>query len=52
VAPSVDEFSSQEILPNAGFGYRFEVKSRVNLRLDMGFGDGERGFYFNVDEAF
>ncbi|WP_411992269.1 BamA/TamA family outer membrane protein [Agarivorans sp. DSG3-1] len=52
VAPEVDQFSSQEILPNAGFGYRFEVKSRVNLRLDMGFGDGERGFYFNVDEAF
>lgn len=52
VAPTLDEFSSQEILPNAGFGYRFEVKSRVNLRLDMGFGDGESGFYFNVDEAF
>ncbi|UPW17711.1 BamA/TamA family outer membrane protein [Agarivorans sp. TSD2052] len=52
IAPQLSLFSSDEILPNVGLGYRFEVKSRVNLRLDMGFGDGESGFYFNVDEAF
>ncbi|WP_076412302.1 BamA/TamA family outer membrane protein [Shewanella sp. UCD-KL12] len=52
VADKVSEFSSDEILPNVGIGYRFEVKPNVNLRLDMGFGDGDSGFYFNVNEAF
>ncbi len=52
VADKVSEFSRDEILPNVGVGYRFEVKPNVNLRLDMGFGDGDSGFYFNVNEAF
>ncbi|GLP96390.1 BamA/TamA family outer membrane protein [Paraferrimonas sedimenticola] len=52
VAPSVRGFNSSELLPNVGIGYRFEVKTRANLRLDLGFGDGETGFYFNLNEAF
>ena len=52
IAPSIDEFHADEILPTAGIGYRFEVKPRMNLRLDMGFGDGESGVYFNINEAF
>jgi len=52
VADQVSEFSLQEILPNVGIGYRFEVKPRVNLRLDLAFAAGETGFYFNVNEAF
>lgn len=52
IAPTLNELSSDELLPTAGFGYRFEVKPRMNLRLDMGFGRGENGFYFNVNEAF
>ncbi|WP_255554963.1 BamA/TamA family outer membrane protein [Moritella sp. 24] len=50
-----DEFahlSTDELLPTAGVGYRFQVKPKVNLRLDMGFGNGDSGFYFNVNEAF
>jgi hypothetical protein len=39
-------------LPNGGFGYRFEVQPRMNLRLDVGFGKEARGFYFNFNEAF
>jgi outer membrane protein assembly factor BamA len=39
-------------LPNGGFGYRFEVQPRMNLRLDVGFGKESRGFYFNFNEAF
>lgn len=52
IASEISEFSTDEILPNVGVGYRFEVKPNVNLRLDMGFGDGDSGFYFNVNEAF
>ena len=52
IANDISEFDANQILPNGGVGYRFEVKPRVNLRLDMAFGDGDSGFYFNVNEAF
>lgn len=52
IADKVSELFEQTLLPNYGVGYRFEVKPRVNLRLDLGFGDGDSGFYFNVNEAF
>ena len=39
-------------LPNFGFGYRFEVQPRMNLRVDFGFGRETFGFYFNFNEAF
>ncbi|WP_394205740.1 BamA/TamA family outer membrane protein [Shewanella waksmanii] len=52
IADKASELFDQSVLPNYGVGYRFEVKPRVNLRLDMGFGDGDSGFYFNVNEAF
>ncbi len=39
-------------LPNAGFGYRFEVQPRMNVRVDIGFGREVAGFYFNFNEAF
>ncbi|GIU40358.1 membrane protein [Shewanella sairae] len=52
IADDISDFDANKILPNAGIGYRFEVKPRVNLRLDMAWGDGDSGFYFNVNEAF
>ncbi|MEC4727423.1 BamA/TamA family outer membrane protein [Shewanella sp. D64] len=52
IANDISKFDARKVLPNAGVGYRFEVKPRVNLRLDMAFGDGDSGFYFNVNEAF
>lgn len=39
-------------LPNFGFGYRFEVQPRMNLRIDVGIGRETSGFYFNFNEAF
>ena len=39
-------------LPNAGFGYRFEVQPRMNVRAEIGFGKNTRGFYFSFNEAF
>ncbi|WP_299570366.1 BamA/TamA family outer membrane protein [uncultured Shewanella sp.] len=52
ISDTFSELASADILPNTGIGYRFEVKPRVNLRLDLAFGDGDTGFYFNVNEAF
>lgn len=41
-----------QTLPNFGFGYRWEFKKRVNVRLDYGFGRHISGFLFNINEAF
>jgi hypothetical protein len=42
----------EDWLPNFGFGYRFEVQPRMNLRIDIGMGRETSGFYFNFNEAF
>lgn len=52
IADSIDELSFDHLLPNVGVGYRLEVKPKVNLRLDLAYGKGDSGFYFNVNEAF
>lgn len=41
-----------QTLPTYGTGYRFELKERVNLRLDYGRGKGQSAFYININEAF
>ncbi len=45
------DFSGHE-LPNVGVGYRLEVQPRRSLRLDLGWGYDEIGFYLNLTEAF
>ena len=52
VFPDFSSFEVKHILPNYGFGYRWEFKKRVNVRLDLGFGKGQTGFIFNINEAF
>lgn len=42
----------EDILPNAGIGYRLQVQPRMNLRFDLGIGTDSYGFYFNFIEAF
>lgn len=37
---------------NFGLGYRWEFKKRVNVRVDCGFGKGQCGVVFNINEAF
>lgn len=39
-------------LPNAGVGYRWEFKKRINIRVDYGFTRNGGGFIFNINEAF
>lgn len=52
VFPKFSKFRWKETLPSYGFGYRWEFKSRVNIRLDYGIGKGQSSFYFNINEAF
>ena len=52
IFPRLSEFTPKHILPNYGFGYRWEFKKRVNVRLDLGFGKHQTGFIFNINEAF
>ncbi len=52
VFPSFKDLNMSHTLPNYGLGLRWEFKKRVNVRLDYGFGKGETGFIFNINEAF
>lgn len=52
VFPEFDALRWKRMLPSAGFGYRWEFKHRVNVRIDCGFTRNGPGFMFNINEAF
>lgn len=52
VFPRLDALRFSRILPNAGVGYRWEFKNRVNVRIDYGFTRNGGGFLFSLNEAF
>ncbi len=52
VFPSLAEFDWGKTLPNYGLGLRWELKKRVNVRLDYGFGKETSGFLLSINEAF
>ena len=52
VFPAFDRFRWDQTLPNYGIGLRWELKKRVNVRLDYGFGKKTSGFLLNINEAF
>lgn len=52
VFPKFGELRWKRVLPNAGAGYRWAFKHRVNVRLDCGFSRDGCGFMFNINEAF
>lgn len=52
VFPEFSALRWRHVLPNYGVGYRWEFKRRVNVRLDLGFGRGQTGFIFSINEAF
>lgn len=52
VFPRFTKMSWESVLPNGGFGYRWEFKKRINVRLDLGFGKNGPGVMFNINEAF
>lgn len=52
VFPKLADFRWGETLPNYGVGLRWELKKRVNIRIDYGFGKNTSGFLLNINEAF
>lgn len=52
VFPDLERFDWSHTLPNYGIGIRWELKKRVNVRLDYGFGRKTSGFLLNINEAF
>ena len=50
--PDFNNIAWRRTLPNAGVGYRWEFKKRINIRIDYGFTRKGGGFIFNINEAF
>jgi Hemolysin activation/secretion protein len=48
----IHRFDWSETLPNYGLGLRWELKKRVNVRFDYGFGKKTNGFLLSINEAF
>lgn len=46
------DFQWNQTLPNYGLGLRWELKKRVNVRLDYGFGKETHSFLLSINEAF
>ncbi|MEZ9846764.1 hypothetical protein [Vibrio breoganii] len=51
IGEDVDQLSD-DVLTTYGLGLRYRLKGRINLRADLGFGEDETLFYFNVNEVF
>lgn len=52
VFPTMDKYDWSKTLPNYGIGLRWELKQRVNVRFDYGFGKNTNSFLLNIGEAF
>lgn len=52
VFPRFSEIQFKRLLPDCGFGYRWEFKKNSNVRIDIGFGKHSTGFMFGLNEAF
>lgn len=54
VANSFSNFKLSTLKPSYGGGIRFALDEddKVNIRLDMGFGENSSGFYLTIGEAF
>lgn len=46
------QFNSKYLLPSYGFGYRWEFKKKVNIRVDLGFGRNSYAFALGIHETF
>jgi hypothetical protein len=47
------DFGSLKYSYGGGLRFLFNKKQKINLRMDIGFGqDGNRGVYFGIEEAF
>ena len=47
------DFGTMKYSYGAGLRFKFNKEQKINLRMDIGFGqDGNRGIYFGIEEAF
>jgi len=54
VAPSVGRITISTVKPTYGFGIRFRIDElqKVEIRMDLAFGRGSNGIYFDINQAF
>lgn len=54
VSPQFYSFKIELVKPSYGFGlrYRLDKEERIDLRADLGFGNGTSGIYFSIEQAF
>jgi len=54
VVPLLSDFRFRNLKYSYGFGlrYQFNIKEKVNLRADFGFGKETSGVYFGIEEVF
>lgn len=54
VAPSIGKIEISTVKPTYGFGIRFRIDElqKVEIRMDVGFGRGTNGIYFDINQAF
>jgi outer membrane protein assembly factor BamA len=54
VAPSIGRITISTVKPTYGFGIRFRIDEleKVEIRMDVGFGKGTNGIYFDINQAF
>ncbi len=54
VAPSLSDYSADDLLPSVGAGLRYvlAVKNQISMRLDYAYGRDGGKLYFTVGEAF
>ena len=54
VSSSVGKVTISTVKPTYGFGIRFRIDEleKVEVRMDVGFGKGTNGIYFDINQAF
>ena len=54
VAHSLGELKISTIKPTHGMGLRFRINElqKIEVRMDVGFGRGTNGIYFDINQAF
>ena len=54
VAPEFGKFTISTIKPTYGFGLRFRLEEleKLDLKMDIGWGDNSSGIYFGINQAF
>jgi len=54
VASALDKFSVANVKPSYGFGLRFRLEEvqKLDLKMDIGWGQNTSGVYFGINQAF